>query len=373
MANKKIVICDFCFQHINAWTYREHVMFKHKVNLPDLNIEQKIVEDQKRIQMMKDIEEMAKLQSEKKIEKYKLIKPNLNEYSLPPDPFDEIMREINKEHKLKEELREKIKIKKKEEFEEFKSKIFEENTHTYNVIWDYISFDDNSIKINPQGIKAIVKPIYHKGIIKSLNTIKSEYFLRLYSKKIYKLSFFKGEFDSAKSPDWNKIIETIEFAKEYYLFKYSDFKNSGRTKIFNNLSNDEIILLFENLFARSSYLKYLASLQSKEFPIIPVLEYSNKNTEESFIFRFISKSGKIIIIWENVNDSRASHVFVLSKEKHDVILPLIEDFICTKSFDIKRSLLHGDNFISQDLKQKLNYHSGKRHIGLPLYKSEIKA
>lgn len=102
------------------------------------------------------------------------------------------------------------------------------------------------------------------------------------------------------------------------------------------------------------------------------MEYSNKNVEESFIFRFISKSEKVVIVWENVNESRASHFFMTTKENHNLVLPFIEDFICTKHFDIKRSMLHENSPASLELKKKLHFHSSKKHVGLKTYEAELK-
>lgn len=376
MSKKQIVICDICSQYINSLNYREHVMFQHNLNLPaNLDIERKIINDQIRIieiNKQKEINREKKKEHNKSISKMMQLLNNMKTDDPFNDYMDEIKRDREKERELKIEQAKQAKIEKKERDDEVERQTLIQNTHTFHIIWDDIIFDDDFIKINPSNIKTIVKSIFHKGIIKSLNTIKKEYFIRLYSKKVYNLTFIKGDLDYEKSPDWSKLVSTIEFAKEYYIFRYSDFKKEGQTKKFENLTNNQLVLLFENLFLKSNYLKLLASFQSHKFSIIPVIEYSNKNVEESFIFRFISKSEKVITLWENVNESRASHVFVTTKENHNLVLPLIEDFIYTKHFDMKRSLLHENSTTSLELKKKLHFHSSKKHVGLQTYEAELK-
>ena len=275
--------------------------------------------------------------------------------------FEEFQKEYL-ENKKRKEAEIQIEIKSKREI------FLKENTSIINIIWDDIYFQKNKICFTANRLKKKLNPVHCKGVLDSLNQIKQEYFNRLFSDKSYKLTFLKGDLLLDHSPAWNKILETIEFAKEFYEFKYLMF-TKRRIKHFNHLTNEEIINLFSDSFSKSQYLKYLALKQDREFRIIP--EFLNNRFEESFLFRVYTKNKSILIVWENVNYSRATHIFSTQSELHIHELESIEEFICRDDIGTKRSMLYKTDIDAENIKLILNYIKSIRHVNLEEYKSDL--
>lgn len=336
---QKVVICEHCLSItiINITNYKKHLFAVHKVSLPENeDLSNKIV---------------TAIEIQQRKEEQKILWQSLEE------------------DRLKKEF--ELKVQNQLEFERQKQKHIEDNTKYYIVIWDDIIFEKNKIKFDIKRLKAILTPVNSPGILECLNLIKDEYFQRLYGKKFYKLGFYNSEILIEKSPDWKLITDTIEFAKEFYEYKYVNFKFKGKTKLFSHLSNPEIIKLFDSSFSKNDYLKFLATRHSNEYKIIPVMEYSNHHIEESFLFRLLTKKQTTLIIWENVQDSRATHVFASPQCNHTEILELVEEFICREDFSTKRSILYNTDSEAKKLKKELNYFKSIKHTSLIEYKAEF--
>jgi hypothetical protein len=240
------------------------------------------------------------------------------------------------------------------------------NSITYYMIWDDIYFEENKIRFSPNRINAILHSVEFKGVIPELNIIKDEYFKRLFDREVYKLKFFKSNLLVSKSPDWEKILNKIEIGKQYF-----EFIATKKSKIGPSLSIDEALKLYNSSFKKSHYLKFLASIQFKEFKLIPIIEVIGSLREKSFIFRLTSKANKTIFIWENVNENRATHVFVSPAESSENILISLESFICTQMTS-KRSLLYMTDKENSNLKKDLGYLTSIRHDNIDSYKRQIK-
>lgn len=76
------------------------------------------------------------------------------------------------------------------------------------------------------------------------------------------------------------------------------------------------------------------------------------------------------MIWENVNESRATHIFISSIESHETVLTKVESFVCT-SMKYKRSLLYFENEESEIIRRELGYLSTLRHGDFEDYKNKI--
>ena len=117
----------------------------------------------------------------------------------------------------------------------------------------------------------------------------------------------------------------------------------------------------------------MAASQHSEYKIIPIWESINSTKEETFIFRLKTTKNKILVIWENANDSRASHLFLISQIQDKNQLKLIQDYITRNDITTKRSLLHNSSStFSKDIKNELNYINHINHLNLNDYKSKIK-
>ncbi len=316
----KIVLCEHCdsVELVKAKDYRDHVSSVHRINLSDdFDLINKIKIDDI---IIHDLDKMRSLRQEKELEKQRR----------------------------------------------------DNTTKEYSIIWDDVEFGKDEIKFKPNRLRTILKSVHCKGVVESLNSIKTEYFERLYSGKVFKLTFLKGEILLNKSPGWKQIIETIEFAKEFYEYKYPNLNRTRNIIKFKGLSNQEIISLFDTSFLKSDFLKFLASKQSEIYKIIPAIEYINNHSEESFIFRFTTLKETTLIIWENVNEARATHIFVSKEDDKQNTLDLVEDFICRQDIVTKRSLLYYTDMEARKIKEDLNYLKSIRHNSLSEYETEIK-
>ncbi len=240
------------------------------------------------------------------------------------------------------------------------------------IIWDDIIFKKDHIEFDLKRIKTILHPVKVKGIIESLNLLKDDYFKRLYSKKLFKLSFLHGELDQNKdsSPGWTKLLDAIELVKEHYEIKISKRK-TGVVRYLPNLNRIELLEMYDVLLSRTDYLKHLAKIISPEFKIIPVLEYSNGKVEDSFLFRLRNKNGNILLIWENVNLSRATYIFKFPESKQEITLKKIKEFICTTDFELKRSILSSKTGTSRKIKMDLCFYEKYSHENIGKFKSEV--
>lgn len=114
----------------------------------------------------------------------------------------------------------------------------------------------------------------------------------------------------------------------------------------------------------------LASLHDGSFRLIPIIESINGQKEESFIFRLKSKQNNILVVWENVNENRASHIFINTPKNHEQYLHKLESFICTP-MRTKRIHLHLNSKENQSLKQELKYLKSIKHTTLQSYQREV--
>ncbi len=243
---------------------------------------------------------------------------------------------------------------------------------TFHIIWDDIVFKKDQIEFSPKRIKTILKPVKVKGVIESLNIIKGEYFNRLYGKKAFKLSFENGLLLQSKenSPGWIRLMDAVELVQEYYAIKFQK-RIKGAIRKNSKLNEHEILDVYEDLLSKTEYLKFLAQRINTEFKLIPVLEYSNGNVEDSFLFRFRNNRGDVLIVWENVNSGRATYIFKYNEQRHEDVLQKIEAFICSQDYTHKRSLLSDTDRVAKNLKKELCFFKKYTHKGYSEFKAEI--
>lgn len=239
---------------------------------------------------------------------------------------------------------------------------------SYYITWSDVTFDKDKVHISPD--RAFVKPIEYIGSIESLNLIKQDYFSRVFSHAIYKLTFYHGSIDKDLSRDFGKFSNAIELAKEYYHFKFN-VKKTSIFKGYEKLSHDQLSKLYSNYFERSQYLKFLAQNQSRQFKIIPIIEYMNGVMEEGFIFRKACTKFEVMIIWENTNEGRATYIFHSKIDEIGKYLRNIETFIINE-IDNKRSYIRSQTKESLKVSKQLNLVDTINHTTLQDYKQNFK-
>lgn len=245
-----------------------------------------------------------------------------------------------------------------------------ENIHHLHVIWEDIFFKKDYICFHTKRIQQVIEPVKVKGIIESLNLVKGEYFYRIYGHKAFKLAIRNEIVVRELSPGWNSVLDAIEFAIDLYQIQFAK-KGKAILKKHQSLNKEEVRQLYEPVISKSDYLKYLAQRLDTEFKLIPVLEYSNGQLEDSFLFRFRNKRGHVLIVWENVKPGRATYVFKYEEAKHKDVLEKIESFIMSEDYHKKRSLLSGNDRAARILKQELCFYKKYPHKGFTDFRAEL--
>lgn len=245
-----------------------------------------------------------------------------------------------------------------------------ENITHLHIIWEDIFFKKDYICFHATRLKLLIEPVKQKGIIESLNLVKGEYFNRIYGRKAFKLAIRNGIVVREQSPGWNSLLDAIEFAMDIYHIQFAK-KERAIIKKHQSLSKQEVQDLYDPIISHSEYLKYLAQRLDTEFKLIPVLEFSNGQLEDSFLFRFRNNRGHVLIVWENVKTGRATYVFKYEEAKHFNILEKIESFIMSEDYHKKRSLLSGTDRAARIIKQELCFYKKYPHKGFMDFRSEI--
>lgn len=246
------------------------------------------------------------------------------------------------------------------------------SSKTLYIIWDDIIFDKDRLCFDSTRLKLILQPVQMKGLIKSLNIVKGEYFYRLFGKKAFKLTFVDGKLNKSleNSPGWARLLDAIELVQDYYSFYIAKVDRNLIRKN-KQLNNSEVVDLYESIISKSEYLKYLAARLNADFRLIPILEYSNRHVEDSFLFRFRNKQNDILVIWENANEKRATYIFKYNEEKRPNQIQKIVEFIESTAYEQKRSLLSGSTRISKEIKRNLCFYKKYSHSDYGAFKAEI--
>lgn len=232
------------------------------------------------------------------------------------------------------------------------------------VQWNNVEFLKGSIILVGRPQLRSLHPITLSGSIISLNTIKKEYFNRLYGNITYTLTFVDGKLSRLQSPDFLKMQKTIGLATAYWDFKNALRLSYKEVEMFLKHPAADILTLNKSKIDRSPYLKHLATLQTANRKIIPMFEPFQQRREECFIFRLSTRRGNQLIIWENVNENRASHLFLATKENEDIVLKKVITYILREDLSQRRSRLQSDTKENQELKRYLEYKSHIIHKGL---------
>ncbi len=249
-------------------------------------------------------------------------------------------------------------------WQEEKKELLRGECDKHHFVWDMVEFEKDRLRLKHP--KIILKPLPLKGSLDILNNIKKEYFDRLFHRP-FKLYYLNGIFQQSLSTDWEKIIGLIEPALEYVQFKFPTSAAKHKIGRFVNLSPKQIFDLYEPKFSKNIYLKHLATKQHTSFSIIPILEFHNNQKEESFIFRLKTNRNRILIVWENSKEGRATHLFIADNDNLEHLLNLIESFIID-STSLKRTMFHIKNSNSKFIRKELMYIESINHDSIEAYR-----
>lgn len=118
------------------------------------------------------------------------------------------------------------------------------------------------------------------------------------------------------------------------------------------------------------YLQELCKLQALDYRIIPVSEpigLYKTNIKESFIFT-IQRANVIYLIWESVEEKKATFLFTTDLSEYQKDLQSIFDYISSQLKNKRTNLRQG---ISNDEGYKLRSHRTFYHTALDKWKEKL--
>lgn len=247
-------------------------------------------------------------------------------------------------------------------------------SRTLYLLWEDIDFDTDCLRIKPGRIQHILKPVPFKGAQASLNAIKQEYFVAKFNKPI-KLVFNDSVLDKAASPAWAEINDLIEKAIEITRFaavpKTIAKKLTVPRKRISGNSEAAETHREQQQQERPNYLKVLARHQAPAYRLITIQEKYGSRVEESHIYRFVTGTERILIVWENTNASRAAYLFIARPDNLQEQLSRIEAFIHTGDLQYKRSRFQKLKENKQ-LRAQLAFVGSVRHETVAQFETDIK-
>lgn len=103
---------------------------------------------------------------------------------------------------------------------------------------------------------------------------------------------------------------------------------------------------------KSKFIDFLVDHQSKNYKVIPCVErlaHSNSDmTEYAFMFSIECRSGKIMIVYENVNPDRSTLIFLVKADQYNKSIRAIYDFLQSAEIN-KRSSLRDKDIDIEDI------------------------
>ena len=196
---------------------------------------------------------------------------------------------------------------------------------------------DESVKFKPQ---AFSKP----GVIESYNYLK-EYLND-------RLAPVRCSVEELKLTIYDTIRLDEAITKFATVSKQRGIKSSGtstNTRIApQQMSFKQALSKAQKMTAeefekyKSEYINHLVRLQSKKYKVIPCVErlaHTNSDlTEYAFMFSIECKSGRILIVHENVNPDRSTLLFLLRAEDYNRTIREIYDFLQSAEINKRSSL-----------------------------------
>lgn len=267
--------------------------------------------------------------------------------------------------RLEELSRIELENRKKKQHNEY----IKSNTYFKQYNWDNFDFGENQLLFPIEKCRKILNPIRLFGVNQSLNLIKNSYFKRLYGDCVLEFTIFQDNIIPEESGGYKIIKDSIELAIEFLSFCQLDYKKIGRLRVFENISRSETINILREF--KNPYIDYLAINQDEKFKVIPILEYMNGKIEQSLLFRTITESGKLLIVWENINPNRATHLFLTNQEKSQNILAKIEEYLIRDDISCKRSLLYDSSKFAKNFKKEISYIGNINHTLFEQYSLEL--
>lgn len=213
------------------------------------------------------------------------------------------------------------------------------------VSWNDIRFYDNVIRI---GTPIVNKPIVikKKNCRVSYNKIKE-----LMAEKLPKIIIISAREGGYKLKDEIDLSRALNILSNRAAAELIDGSRKHRELSFNKAydiaERDQEMILKRLRERKQKYINYLISLHCKlAYKVVPAIEVlahlSSESTidEDAFIFTIpCSRPGCVKVVYENVNEARASIVFLVQTERYPSCLQSIFNYMGNSHIMNKREQL----------------------------------
>lgn len=228
----------------------------------------------------------------------------------------------------------------------------------YYLNWDNLFFSQNLITLNISGKNY---SFIYKGINSNFNIIK-EFYFKTKHESILHFKIKNNKIDLLNSNGYLQIKSLIENyqSESKIIFDFVDKINFDVISL--NKSQFIEYINSHKKREKTKFIEILSSYQSTKHNLIVLFEKNNQKEENTVIFRVLTKHSQELIIWENFEDSRASHIFIENRN-----IKTILNYIITDNLNYKRKRLWLNTIDSKKLKLKLNYLGHIKHIDQSSY------
>lgn len=339
------------YQTLKFYSQNKHKPFPNIQRSEQIaKLKKNIVKLKKELKTLKEKRHRAlKIAESIYIEKPKITHKNENKYSI---------KKINKDGRKTAQIR-SINSPHSSSSSEINSN--SSSTTSVKIPWDLISFGESTIIIQYKGN---FYSKYNRDCKKYFNEIKS----------IFK---FRNAPDLEVKFSNGKILEIIN---EEVLYFYLKFLPDCFT-LFNKIKNTTTISKWKS-YTKSYYraklsflwikksLEFLCEFSDNNTPIIPAPEMiKNRNGKEeinhSFIFPLRNQNGNIYLVWESIEESKATYVFN-AEDKFEKCTQKLFDFIVSDFVNKRESLI-----TNCEIQKALKFKRRIYHTNYADWKSEI--
>lgn len=215
----------------------------------------------------------------------------------------------------------------------------ERKQSTYNVRWSDVEFCNGHLNVRYDGMKIQV----HCGrSIEQFNRLKM-------SLEIFKNTFLSVKYDfptdSFKLNSYAVIDQIFDRLEIEHCLSNVDIDDSQYlVRMFLSRWSNQRLLNAYNIINRTLYLGHLCELYSKSLRIVPVKEKRQNESnggmveEDAFLFP-VHNYQWLYILWESVEEKRATYIFRCQSTDYSIALQKIFDYIASPHITNKRDRL----------------------------------
>lgn len=189
-----------------------------------------------------------------------------------------------------------------------------------------------------------------------------------HNKQLYKVFYNdQGKHELFGSADWLKIKQIVEESVEHKRRDPSFMVASSSKSDVNTIQELEIQEL-SNQVKKSKYLKSLINVFKSSSKAVVLKEFNNGSLEDAILL-VGTRNRRSIILWENINEARATYVFYSRRLGQQVLKSHIIDLVMRDELNKRQSLYNGHHV---PIERSISY-SSINHDGLKIFEEKVKS